>query len=101
MKIAWRGLVNLLWSPVHFKVKTDGGRILHGDAAITLGAGRLFHDTAQGIAFDGGLVLELYLARWLSLRTDLRDVMLVQEVVAETRFTNNLTVLFGVGVWIL
>lgn len=91
---------SLLWSPIHFKVKTNGGSILHGDATFALGGGKLFHDTAQGIAFTGGLVVELYLLGWLSLRFDLRDVVLVQEAVAETRLTNNVTATMGLGLWV-
>lgn len=93
-------LANLLFAPIHFKLKTSGGSILHGDAMFAAGGGRLLHETAQGFALDGGLVVEVYAARWLSLRFDVRDVMLVQEAVAETRFTHNVTALFGVGLWL-
>lgn len=98
--LALRGMVNLLWSPIHFKVKTGGGNILHGDAMFTVGAGRLFHDTTQGIAFNTGIAIELYANRWLALRVDLRDVVLLQETVTQTRLTNNLVALFGVGFWL-
>ncbi len=94
------GLLALLWSPVHFKVKTSGESVLHGDLELGLGGGKLWNDTAQGIAFDGGLLVDLYLTRWLSFRLDVRDVMLIQEVVTETRFTNNITVVGGIGLWI-
>lgn len=98
--LALRGMVNFLWSPVHFKVKTGGGNILHGDAMFTLGAGRLFHDTTQGIAFNTGMAIQFYANRWIAVRLDLRDVLLVQETVTETRLTNNIVALFGVGFWL-
>jgi outer membrane beta-barrel protein len=91
---------NFLWAPFHFKSKTSGGSIVHGDAAFVFGAGKLFHDTAQGVAVDGGLIIELYAARWLSFRFDLRDIVLVQEAVGETRLTNNIQATVGLGVWI-
>lgn len=94
------GLAGLLWSPIHFKVKTSGEGILHGDIELGLGAGKLWNDTVQGFAIQVGPRVELYLLRWLSLRLDVRDVMLIQEAVAETRFTNNITVLGGLGIWI-
>jgi outer membrane beta-barrel protein len=94
------GLAGLLWSPIHFKVKTAGESVLHGDIELGLGGGKLWSDTAQGFAFDGGTRIELYLTRWLSLRLDVRDVMLIQEAVAETRLTNNITVLGGLGFWV-
>ncbi len=91
---------NMVWAPFHFKSKTSGGSLVHGDAEFVFGAGKLFHDTAQGLAFDGGLVVELYAADWLSFRFDLRDVVLVQEAIAETRLTNNLQATLGLGIWI-
>jgi outer membrane beta-barrel protein len=93
------GLANALWSPIHYKVRTAGGSILHGDIEVSLGAGKLWNPTAQGFAFQGGLLAELYLTRWLSFRLDLRDVMLIQEVVTETRYTNNISVVGGLGLW--
>ena len=91
---------NFVWAPFHFKSKTSGGGLVHGDAALVFGGGKLFHDTAQGLAFDGGLVVELYAARWLSFRFDLRDVVLVQEAVGETRLTNNIQATLGIGIWL-
>jgi outer membrane beta-barrel protein len=94
------GLAAIVWSPIHFKVRTSGGGILHGDIELAVGGGKLWNDTAQGIAFQAGTRLELYLFRWLSLRIDVRDVMLIQEAVGETRFTNNIVALGGIGLWI-
>ena len=94
------GLASILWSPIHFKVKTSGGGILHGDIELALGGGKLWNDTAQGWAMSGGTRVELYLFRWLSLRLDIRDVILIQEAVADTRLTNNIVVLGGFGLWI-
>jgi outer membrane beta-barrel protein len=96
------GLAGLVWSPIHFKVRTAGGGILHGDIEIALGGGRLWgaSDSSQGFAGHAGLRLELFLLSWLSFRLDLRDVLIIQEAVAETRLTNNLVVLGGLGLWI-
>jgi outer membrane beta-barrel protein len=96
------GLAGLLWSPIHFKVRTSGGSIVHGDIELAAGAGKLWaaSDTTQGFAFHGGTRLELFLTRWLSFRLDVRDVLLIQEAVGETRLTNNLVALAGFGLWI-
>ena len=92
-------LGNLLWSPVHAKMKM-GERIVHGDFLVTAGGGRLFHDSAQGLAFDGGLLLDLFLSQWFTIRFDLRDVVLIQEAVSETRLTNNLVMTGGLALWL-
>jgi outer membrane beta-barrel protein len=92
-------LANLLWSPVHAKLKM-GDSIVHADLVVAAGGGRLIHDSVQGFAFDGGGLLDLFLTRWVTLRFDLRDVVLVQEAVGETRLTNNLTFTGGLGLWL-
>jgi hypothetical protein len=44
--------------------------------------------------------LEIYATQWVTFRFDIRDLLLVQEAVAETRITNNIMATFGVAVWI-
>lgn len=92
-------LGNLLWAPVHAKMKM-GEKIIHGDFLLTAGGGRLLHDSAQGVAFDGGLLFDLFLSQWVTMRFDLRDVVLVQEAVAETRLSNNLVLTGGLALWL-
>ena len=93
------GLVGLLWSPVHAKLKM-GERIVHADIMLAAGAGRLFHDSVQGVTFDAGVILDMFTTRWVTFRVDVRNVMAVQEAVAETRFTNNLIATAGLALWI-
>lgn len=93
------GLAGLVWSPIHTKMKM-GDDIVHGDILVTAGAGRLFHDSVQGVSFDVGLGLALFTSRWVTIRFDARDLMVVQEAVAETRFTNNLVATAGLALWL-
>ena len=46
---------------------------------MTVGAGETFNQTAQGITFDAGIGIKLYPNRWMAIRFDLRDYVLVQE----------------------
>jgi outer membrane beta-barrel protein len=94
------GTANFVWAPFHFKGKTAGGSLVHGDAGLVFGGGKLFHDTAQGIAVDGGLLIDLYATKWLSFRFDVRDIVLVQEAIGETRLTNNIQATVGIGLWL-
>ena len=89
----------LLWSPIHAKAKI-GSDIVHADIMFAAGAGRLFHDSTQGIGWSAGLLTELLLNPWVTLRFDLRNLLMVQEAAGETRLTNNITATFGVGLWI-
>ncbi|HTM20054.1 MAG TPA: outer membrane beta-barrel domain-containing protein [Kofleriaceae bacterium] len=97
----WGYLVlgGLLWSPIHAKLKMAGS-IVHSDLVLSAGAGRLIHDSVQGISYDAGLALELFTTRWVTFRFDLRDLVAVQEAVAETRITNNFLATAGVSFWI-
>lgn len=93
------GMASLLWSPIHAKVKVADS-IVHSDILLAFGAGRLFHDSVQGVTFDTGLMLELYWTKWFTTRLDFRDYIAVQEAVAETRLTNNFVVTAGIAFWI-
>ena len=90
---------SVVWSPIHAKLRL-GSKIVHSDLLLTGGAGRLIHSSVQGLTMQAGAALEVLASRWFTLRLDLRDVMTVQEVAAETRFTNNLVVTLGASVWI-
>ncbi len=97
--MGYLAIANLEWSPIHTKMKA-GGDIVHGDILVFAGAGRLIHDSVQGVSLDAGVGLTLFTSKWLTLRFDAKDVMLVQEAVAETRFTNNLMATAGLALWL-
>jgi outer membrane beta-barrel protein len=98
---AFVAVANLMWSPVHLKVRWTEHAIAHGDFIFTLGGGDTFHDTAQGVTLDVGLGLKLYPTRFFTLRFDLRDYLTVQEAVSVQKLSNNLVGTFGLSFWIL
>jgi hypothetical protein len=55
----------------------------------------------QGVTFDAGMALELFTTGFFTVRFEGRDVMAVQEAVAETRFTNNFMATLGLSFWVL
>lgn len=97
--MGYLALANAVWSPIHAKAKMGGG-IVHADVLLFAGAGRLFHDSVQGVSFDAGMALDLFVSKVVTVRFDLRDVIAIQEVAAETRLTNNLVATAGLVVWI-
>jgi outer membrane beta-barrel protein len=97
--MGYLALTGLLWSPIHAKLKM-GESIVHADIVLNAGGGKLFHDSVQGLAGQVGAALEIYATQWVTFRFDIRDLLLVQEAVAETRITNNIMATFGVAVWI-
>lgn len=92
-------MASMMWSPVHAKLKVAGS-IVHSDIYLIAGAGRIFHDSVQGISYNAGLALDMLATQWITFRFELRDVIAVQEAVAETRLTNNLLATFGVALWL-
>ena len=92
-------LAKVMWSPIHAKLKLGGG-IVHADVLLYAGGGRMIHDAVQGIAYDAGAALDMFVTRALTVRLSLQDLMAVQEIAAETHFTNNLIATAGIALWI-
>jgi outer membrane beta-barrel protein len=97
--MAYVALANLMWSPIHAKLKLGGG-IVHSDIMVFAGGGRMFHDAVQGLSFDAGSAIDLFVTRALTIRIDLRDLMAVEEISGETRFTNNLVATAGLALYL-
>jgi outer membrane beta-barrel protein len=97
---ALQAVAGLLFSPFHAKFKVTEQTILHGDLFAVVGGGRTFHDSVQGLTFQGGLGLRLYLLWRLSFRLDVRDFIMPQEVLGRGRTTHNITLLAGFGIWL-
>ena len=90
---------SLLWSPIHAKAKI-GDSIVHADISFAAGAGRLVHDSTQGVGLNAGMLLELFTSQWVTVRFDIRDLVLIQEAVAQTRLTNNIVASVGLALWL-
>lgn len=97
--MAYVALANFLWSPIHAKLKLGGG-IVHADIMLFAGGGRMFHDAVQGLSFDAGMALDMFVTRFVTVRFDTRDLMAVEEVSGQTRYTNNIVATIGLALWI-
>ena len=97
--MAYLALANLMWSPIHTKMKMGGG-IVHGDFLFFAGGGRLFHDAVQGLSFDAGMALDMFVTQAIGLRFDLRDLTAIEEISGVARFTNNIVATAGLVLWI-
>jgi outer membrane beta-barrel protein len=91
---------NVLWSPVHLKMRVSAHGIIHGDLFFALGAGDTINSVVQGATFDVGIGLKIYANRWVGVRFDLRDYLLVQEAVGVQRLSNNLVGLLGLSLFL-
>ncbi len=93
-------LGHLLWAPFHTKLRANPERVVHGDFILYAGAGPTLHDSRRGLGLEFGGALLFYPVRWLSLRLDLADHVLSQEILGRRRISNSLVVSFGLGLWI-
>lgn len=98
--VAWNVLGALLWSPVHAKLRWSERHITHADLLLVAGAGQTSNDTVQGLTFQAGAGIKLYLARFVSLRFDVRDLIVPQEVLGRGRATHNVVTMFGICAWV-
>jgi outer membrane beta-barrel protein len=97
--MAYVALGNAVWSPIHVKMKLGGG-IVHADILMYGGGGRMFHDAVQGLAFDAGAAIDLFITKVLTVRLDTRDLMAVEEIAGQGRYTNNIIATAGLALWI-
>jgi outer membrane beta-barrel protein len=97
--MAYVATANLLWSPIHAKLKMGGG-IVHADFLVFAGGGRMIHDSVQGLSLDAGFALDMFVSRAVTVRLDVRDLMAITEIAGETRYTNNLVATAGIAVYI-
>lgn len=91
---------NVVWSPIHLKMRATEHAIIHGDLFFALGAGDTINPTVQGATFDVGIGLKIYPNRWIAVRFDLRDYIMLQEAVAVQRVTNNLVGVLGFSLFL-
>ncbi len=98
--VAWNALGAMLWAPVHAKLRWSERHITHADLLLVAGAGETAHESVQGLTFQVGAGIKLYLARYVSLRFDVRDLMVPQEVLSRGRTTHNLVTMFGLCAWV-
>ncbi len=91
---------HLVWSLAYGKLRWFGSRISRFDFNLALGGGITDNQAARGLTFSGGLGFKFYPSEWFAVRIDLRDNVLEQELLGESRIVNNLVATLGMSVFI-
>ena len=91
---------HLLWTLAYGKLRWFHSRISRFDLYLALGGGITDNRSARGLTFSAGLGLKFYPTTWFALRVDLRDQLLNQELLGESRIVNNLLAMFGMSVFL-
>jgi len=90
---------HLVWSLAYGKVRWFGGTISRFDFNIAIGGGVTDNQTSRGLTISGGFGLKLYFGQWFALRMDVRDQVLQQEILGESRIVNNITATLGLSIF--
>lgn len=91
---------SLLWTLAYGKLRWFHARISHFDFYLSLGGGITDNRSARSLTFSGGFGLKFYPTSWLSVRLDVRDHVLNQELLGESRIVNNLLPTLGVSTFL-
>ena len=91
---------HLLWTLAYGKVRWFGDGISRFDFNIAIGGGLTDNQTARGLTFSAGIGIKFFFDQWFSIRVDVRDQVLQQELLGESTIVNNLTATLGLSVFL-
>jgi len=91
---------HLLWTLAYGKLRWLHSRISRFEFFLALGGGITDNRSARSLTFSGGFGLKFYPTSWLGVRLDVRDHVLNQELLGESRIVNNLVATLGVSTFL-
>ncbi|HEY6877260.1 MAG TPA: outer membrane beta-barrel domain-containing protein [Polyangiales bacterium] len=91
---------HLLWNLAYGKLRWFHARVSRFDFYLALGGGITDNSAARTLTFSGGFGLKFYPTSWFAVRLDVRDQVLNQELLGESRIVNNLLTSLGVSVFL-
>lgn len=91
---------HLIWSLAYGKLRWFSGSISRFDVNLAFGGGVTDNQTAEGLTISGGLGMKFFFGEWFAVRFDVRDHVLRQELLGESRIVNNLAATLGFSVFL-
>ncbi|HEX5661785.1 MAG TPA: outer membrane beta-barrel domain-containing protein [Polyangiales bacterium] len=91
---------HLLWNLAYGKLRWFHARVSRFDFYLALGGGITDNSAARTLTFSGGFGLKFYPTSWFAVRLDVRDQLLNQELLGESRIVNNLLTTLGASVFL-
>lgn len=91
---------HLIWSIAYGKLRWFGDGISRFDFNLAIGGGLTDNQTSRGLTFSAGIGIKFFFDQWFSLRIDVRDQVLQQELLGESAIVNNITATLGLSVFI-
>jgi outer membrane beta-barrel protein len=91
---------DLVWSPVHGKMRLFADSIVHFDIHGAIGVGIIDNATSFGAAGQFGLGTKIFLSPSWALRLDVRDHLYRQQVLAVNQYVQDFSLTLGVSVFL-
>lgn len=91
---------HMIWTLAYGKLRWFGDGISRFDFNLAIGGGLTDNQTSRGLTFSAGLGIKFFFDQWFSIRIDIRDQVLQQELLGESRIVNNLTATLGLSVFL-
>jgi len=89
----------LVWTPVYGKLRL-GGAVERFDIHLDAGVGVIDSQTSRGAAGAAGLGVKLFAGNAVAFRLDARDHIYRQELLDERFLVNDLSLMFGVSLFL-
>lgn len=91
---------HLVWTLAYGKLRWFGDGISRFDFNLAVGGGLTDNQTSRGLTFSAGLGIKFFFDQWFSIRFDIRDQVMQQELLGESTIVNNLTATLGLSVFL-
>lgn len=91
---------HVLWTLAYGKMRWFGSEIGRFDLNLAVGGGITDNQTSRGLTGSAGLGASFFIGEWFAIRVDVRDQVLEQSILGESRIVNNLTATLGLSTYI-
>jgi outer membrane beta-barrel protein len=91
---------DLVWSPVHGKMRLFADAIAHFDLYGAVGVGIIDNSTSFGAAGQFGLGAKFFLGKSWALRLDVRDHLYRQQVLTVRQYVQDFSLTLGVSLFL-
>ncbi|MEM9068907.1 MAG: outer membrane beta-barrel domain-containing protein [Myxococcota bacterium] len=88
---------NIVFKPIYWKGALRDSLIVHGEIGLVLGGGVGWFTRSRRATIDYGVSFRFYLARWLSLRVDVRHNMFFADAIDNLDLEHELWTALGLG----
>jgi len=91
---------DLIWSPIHGKLRLFADTIIHFDIHGAAGVGVIDNATSLGAAGQLGVGMKFLLGKSWALRIDVRDQLYRQQVLQVSQYVQDFSLTLGVSVFL-